>query len=80
MVETYTLVVQYPDGHEEEIGQTFLSLDKAKDYGKNLLQQVANTEQVFRGGGDGGFSFIVYLNTSEGRVIVFDSSVKEEID
>lgn len=73
MVETYTLIVHYPDGHEEEIGQTFLSLAKAKDYGENLLSQVAHTEQVYRGGGSGEFFYLVYINKAEKPEVVFDS-------
>lgn len=47
----YKVVFVYPDGHIEEIEETFKEGLEAKEYGNNLLAQVANTEQ-FHGGLD----------------------------
>ena len=45
----YKVVFVYPDGHIEEIEDNFNDGIEAKEYGNNLLAQVANTEQFYGG-------------------------------
>lgn len=40
----FKITFSYPDGHVEEIDQVFNTLEDAKDYGFNLLNQVGATE------------------------------------
>lgn len=42
----YKIVFVYPDGHLEDIEETFRTGAEALDYGQNLLGQVHNTEGV----------------------------------
>ncbi len=42
----YYLSFSYPDGHVEEVEESFSSLDAAVAYGKNLLNQVRATENI----------------------------------
>ena len=46
----YYVTFFYPDGHVEEIEGAFNSLESAKDYGENLLNQVEATEQLKKQG------------------------------
>ena len=42
--QEFELVVYYPDGHVEVIEETFVSVEKAKEYGVNMLNQIKATE------------------------------------
>ena len=60
MSKLYKVVFVYPDGHIEEIDDTFENGREALEYGNNLLVQVINTEGVFNRSGsafDDDFSF-----------------------
>lgn len=46
METVYRIVFVYPDGHLEDIQETFHTGAEALDYGQNLLGQVFNTEKV----------------------------------
>ena len=45
MEKRYKVVFIYPDGHIEEIDQTFEAGREALEYGNSMLVQVANNEQ-----------------------------------
>ena len=47
MEKRYKVVFVYPDGHIEEIDDTFKSGRDALEYGNNLLAQVNSTEKTF---------------------------------
>jgi len=51
--ENFELLISYPDGHIEVIEETFYNLEKAKEYGEGMMNQIAATEQ-FHNGKDGG--------------------------
>ena len=68
----YKLNFVYPDGHIEEIDEYFRDLEKAKNYGEQLMIQVANTEQ-FHGGHKGKPYFMVYEVADGQNSLVFES-------
>ena len=79
-MKSYKLVFAYPDGHIEEDFDQFMELEKAKEYGEDLLGQVLNTESVFKGeDNDFGFSkkhkpyFMVYEVEGEESHLVYES-------
>ena len=41
----YLVTVSYPDGHLEEIDDSFETLEQAKAFGKNIMAQIAMTEE-----------------------------------
>ena len=45
----YKLSIFYPDGHVEEIQESFESLESAKEYGKSMMAQIKNTEAYHAG-------------------------------
>ena len=47
--ENFEVLVSYPDGHIEIIEETFYTLEQAEEYGKNILNQIAATEQFHNG-------------------------------
>ena len=47
--EKFELLVSYPDGHIEIIEETFYVLEKAKEYGESMMNQIAATEQFHSG-------------------------------
>ena len=49
MDKYYRVVFVYPDGHIEEIEESFTLGRDALDYGNNLIVQVQNSEDVYRG-------------------------------
>ena len=51
--EEFEVLVSYPDGHIEIIGETFYALEKAKEYGDSMLNQIAATEAFHQGKDDG---------------------------
>ena len=53
--ENFELLVSYPDGHIEIIEETFYSLEKAREYGESMMNQIAATEQ-FHNRDDGSFT------------------------
>ncbi len=80
----YTVTMSYPDGHLEEIEEVFNSLEQAKEYGERMLNYVASTESIKRGGGlfdDDDFRssrqqepyFMVIRLEGKERKIVFES-------
>lgn len=73
----YTLDVNYPDGHVEEIEETFDLLDDAKAYAENLLLQVGYTEQYHGNKGKKHQPYyFVKTRENDRTVIVFDSRNK----
>ena len=50
--EIFELLVSYPDGHIEIIEESFYNLEKAREYGESMMNQIAATEQ-FHGKNDG---------------------------
>ena len=44
MEKVYKVVFVYPDGHIEEVEETFNEGSDAVEYGNNLLNQVLHTE------------------------------------
>ena len=70
----YYLMFSYPDGHVEEVEQSFSSLEAAIDYGNNLLNQVKATETFKKGSKTSGKAhFDVLLVDLEKRTTVFKS-------
>ena len=51
--EVFEILVSYPDGHIEIIEETFYALEKAREYGKSILNQIAATEAFHQGKDDG---------------------------
>ena len=45
----FELLISYPDGHLEVIEETFYTLEKAKEYGESMMNQIAVTEQFHKG-------------------------------
>ena len=54
--EIFELLVSYPDGHIEIIEESFYTLEKAKEYGESMMNQIAATEQFHNGKDDGSFT------------------------
>ena len=54
--EFFELLVSYPDGHIEIIEETFYNLEKAKEYGESMMNQIAATEQFHNGKDDGSLT------------------------
>ena len=54
--EIFELLVSYPDGHIEIIEESFYTLEKAKEYGESMMNQIAATEQFHNGEDDGSLS------------------------
>ena len=50
--ESFELLISYPDGHVEIIEETFATLEKAKQYGENMLNQISVTEKFHKNGDD----------------------------
>lgn len=48
----YKVMMSYPDGHVEEIAESFNDLDSAVEYGKSMLAQVRGTERFHLDKGD----------------------------
>ena len=83
MKSYYKVSVTYPDGHTEEIEESYDSLEKAKEFGDNIVLQVQNTERYHKnkGGFLGLFKrkkkacyYVVRYVTDDGAEEVFDSS------
>ena len=73
---TYYVTFSYPDGHMEEIEQTFNSRGEAIEYGASLLNQVRATEATKKQGLDSEFGlayFLVYEVTDGQRRLIFNS-------
>ncbi len=49
--ENFEVLISYPDGHIEIIEETFYTLEQAKEYGENMMNQIAATEQFHQGNG-----------------------------
>ena len=72
----FSLSFSYPDGHVEEIDQTFATLDSAIKYGESLFNQVRATELMKKQGvssPDIGAYFLIEEVTYDSRKLVFDS-------
>ncbi len=72
----YYLTFSYPDGHVEEIEQSFSSRKDAIEYGLSLLNQVRATEETKREGFDYEGRepfFTVYEVDGDSRKLVFHS-------
>ena len=54
--EKFELLISYPDGHIEVIEETFYNLEKAKEYGEGMMNQIAATEQFHNGKNDSSLS------------------------
>ena len=73
---TYYVTFSYPDGHMEEIEQSFNTRNDAVEYGTNLLNQVRATEATKKQGlgYEGGIAyFLVYEVTDGQRRLVYRS-------
>jgi len=42
--ESFELFITYPDGHVEVIEEVFYSIEKAKEYGVSMMNQIKATE------------------------------------
>lgn len=72
----YYLSFSYPDGHVEEIQETFSSLDAAIAYGTNLFNQVGGTEQYKKGSRNHNKAHFEVLKVEgDVRQIVYKSKV-----
>ncbi|MCR5184755.1 MAG: hypothetical protein K6C32_01565 [Bacilli bacterium] len=69
----YRVTILYPDGHVEELEETFSYIDKAIKFGEDYLNQVNATEQ-FKGKKYG----VDFDSSSKGRKASF--RVEELID
>ena len=54
--EEFEVLVSYPDGHIEIIEETFYALEKAREYGESMMNQIAATEQFHSGKDDGSLT------------------------
>lgn len=73
---TYYVTFSYPDGHMEEIEQTFNTRGEAIEYGASLLNQVRATEATKKQGLDSEIGlayFLVYEVTDGQRRLIFNS-------
>lgn len=72
----FILSFSYPDGHVEEIDQSFTNLEAAIEYGNGLYSQVQATEDFKKQGifsKRGKSYFLVEEVTLDARKLVFDS-------
>ena len=78
---SYCVEFTYPDGHTEEIQDSFVSKEEAVRFGKSLITQANNTES-FHGANEineFGFKkkkkphFIVFKKDECGSLAVYDS-------
>jgi len=46
--EIFELLISYPDGHIEIIEETFYAIEKAREYGVSMMNQIAATEQFHK--------------------------------
>lgn len=71
----YYLSFSYPDGHVEEIEETFSKLEKAIEAGKSLLNQILITEDMKKTGIEShrGKAFFLIYAIGETRELVYDS-------
>ena len=53
--EEFEVLVSYPDGHIEIIEETFYALEKAREYGESMMNQIAATKTFHQGKDDGSF-------------------------
>ena len=71
----FILSFSYPDGHVEEIDESFANLEAAKEYGHSLFNQVQVTEDMKK---QGTFSkrgkafYLIEEVTLDSRKLVFD--------
>ena len=73
----FSLTITYPDGHEEELDESFTSLEKAVSYGMNLLAQIRATEPLkgkkYGASGKREAFFLVHKFSGKESELVFDS-------
>lgn len=43
--EQFELLISYPDGHVEIIEEVFYNIEKAREYGVSMMNQIKATEQ-----------------------------------
>ena len=67
----YLVSVSYPDGHIEEIDDTFESLEQAKVFGENIMAQIAMTEAHKKTGGKNKPFFMVLDKSKRPSEIVY---------
>ena len=46
--EIFELLISYPDGHVEIIEESFYTIEKAREYGVSMMNQIGATEQFHR--------------------------------
>ena len=81
MEKIYIVQVTYPDGHSEQIEETFKSGREALEYGGGILSQIAATEQFHGRNAIDEFGdevkkepyFIIIEVNGKKRSVVFDS-------
>ena len=73
MEQYYIVEVSYPDGHVEEIEETFNKGLDALEYGKNMLAQITQTEQFHADGEKKEPYFVILVVKGKKRTIAFDS-------
>ena len=81
MDELYKVVFVYPDGHSEDICDTFKDKQAAFDYGNSLLVQVLNNERFHGGESDDEFGlpekmdpyFMIYQIVEGEDRLIFES-------
>ena len=69
----YLLEITYPDGHIEVIEEEFKKGLDAIEYGKNMLAQIAQTEQFHAGEDKTDAYFTIIAVKGRKRKIAFDS-------
>ena len=69
----FRVTVSYPDGHIEEIDDSFETLKQAKDFGENVVDQIYNTEDIKGTRGKNKPYFLVLDAAKRPSEIVFDS-------
>ena len=72
----YQVVITYPDGHIEEIEDSFSSLEAAREFGDSMIVQVKNTEAYHKTPSKGMASFMVLDVSGKPSVVVFESKRK----
>ena len=67
----YRLNVTYPDGHGEDIDDTFETFEQAQKFAENLLNQIEHTER-YKAKGKKKATYMILEDDGRSKV-VFDS-------
>ena len=69
----FKVTVSYPDGHIEEIDDTFETSLQAKSFGESMMRQIESTEDIKGKRGKNRPYFLVLDASKRPAEIIFDS-------